>query len=619
MRGHAVTTNLLDQLIEARTTREDHAEAMATLLAGDASADLDGLLTDALGRTERLGQISDDQRTDADVDALECLVDVITALRTQQGVAAAARAERNERMRSALDRARGPQTAATEGAGEDAHAKKSGEGAEGDGEGGEGEGEGGDDEDDKAGAGKHSTASTTSGTPVAAAVVTQRAPLGALGSDKPKKVSRFLTRSSRPAGGSYVIEAASEMPGIAPGSDLGDLKRLSNVIHKRVMGLERAGSGHADIATIRRIVPDGYYAGGDSTDEIVTLDQLKTMRADRTDSLVASGGWCAPSEIMYDLCEVATMDGILDHPAVVVKRGGLRWPQTPDFSAVYGNVGFNQTEAQAAAGTTKPAYDIPCPGFSEQRLNAIGLALRAGILTAQAYPELVEWYVQQSLIAHAHQVNAFKLSAMATLATAVPFTAGTGSPVLTSYGPGAFASIMGVLEMQVTDLRYKYRWGLDEMIECVAPAWVEPLIRDDLSKRTGVALENVDDDMIADYFAKRSMNLQLVYDWQDALTNSGTGFGGNTPIAAYPKTVGFLLYHPDSYVMGQAEVIDLSAIYDSQNIQTNTFTRMFSEEGVLVGKRCFEPRYVTIDVCPNGMTGGFADPTRGWQLACPAA
>jgi len=608
-------TNLLDQLIEARTTREDHAEAMATLLAGDTAADLDGLLTDALGRTERLGQITDDQRTDADVDALEALVDVITALRTQQGLAAAARAERNERMRSALDRARGPQTAATEGAGDGAHAKKSsGEGAEGDGESGEGEGAEGDGEDDDDG--KHSA---TSGTPMAAAVVTQRAPLGALGSDKPKKASRFLTRSSRPAGGSYVIEAASEMPGIAPGSDLGDLKRLSNVIHKRMMGLERAGSGHADIATIRRIVPEGYYANGDATDEIVTLDQLRSMRADRHDSLVASGGWCAPSEILYDLCDVATMDGILDHPSVVVKRGGLRWPQTPDFSTVYGNVGFNQTEAQAAAGTSKPAYDIPCPGFSEQRLNAIGLALRAGILTAQAYPELVEWYVQQALIAHAHQVNAFKLSAMQTLATSVPFTAGTGSPVLTSYGPGAFASIMGVLEMQVTDLKYKYRWDMDEPLECVAPAWVEPLIRDDLSKRTGVSLENVTDQMIADYFAKRSMNLQLVYDWQDALTNSGTGFGANTPITAYPKTVGFLLYHADSYVMGQADVIDLSAIYDSQNIQTNTFTRMFSEEGVLVGKRCFEPRFVQIDVCPNGMTGGFADPTRGWQLACPAA
>jgi len=136
-----------------------------------------------------------------------------------------------------------------------------------------------------------------------------------------------------------------------------------------------------------------------------------------------------------------------------------------------------------------------------------------------------------------------------------------------------------------------------------------------------VDLANVTDEMIAEYFANRSMNLTLVRDWQDAATTSGgAGFGGTTPMLAYPATVGFLLYHPDTYIIGQADVIDLSAIYDSTNVQTNTFTRLFSEEGVLVGRRCFEPRFVQVDTCPTGLTGGWIAPATSLPvLTCPAA
>lgn len=573
--------DLLNLLIEARNAAPEGDErfaALAKALADNGDGGLDELIAAAVGQSEGLYAMGD-ELTDDDVETAECLADIVQAARVRQDEVAALRAARNKKMADSLARAKAAKEKATEEASEEAA-------EEGDG--------------DEAGVKRKAKAS---------AALVRRAPLGAMQSMTPQR--------AQPNSGFWTIESST-------GVDLGDLAGLSAAVHRRITGLERAGSGRAveaGIAMIRRTLPEQYYAKSAGEEETVTLAQLDSIRDERYSALVAAGGWCSPSEIIFDLCATASMEGMLDHPTVIARRGGLRWPQTPDFSSIYSSIGFNQTEAQAAAGTVKPCYDIPCPGFSEQRMNAIGVCLRSGILTAQAYPELIEYYVQQSLIAHAHQVNAFKLAQMQSLATTVAFAPTGTAPGAAAYGPGAAPSILGALELQVEDLRYKYRWDLDQVLECVAPAWAEPLIRSDLSKRMGVDLISVTDQMIRDYFAVRSMNLQLVRDWQDALTNTpqGTGFGGTTPLLTYPAVVGFLLYHPDTYLIGQADVVDLSAIYDSTNITTNTFTRLFTEEGVMVGRRCFEPRFVQITTCPSGLTGGFITPTGFPTLACPSA
>src|SRR5690606_1060125 len=44
-------------------------------------------------------------------------------------------------------------------------------------------------------------------------------------------------------------------------------------------------------------------------------------------TLVAAGGWCAPSEPLYDLFTVASRDGLLDLPTIGVSRGGVLYPE----------------------------------------------------------------------------------------------------------------------------------------------------------------------------------------------------------------------------------------------------------------------------------------------------
>jgi hypothetical protein len=42
-------------------------------------------------------------------------------------------------------------------------------------------------------------------------------------------------------------------------------------------------------------------------------------------ALVAAGGWCAPSETLYSLADMGTLDGVLTLPNVTVKRGGIKY------------------------------------------------------------------------------------------------------------------------------------------------------------------------------------------------------------------------------------------------------------------------------------------------------
>jgi len=68
-------------------------------------------------------------------------------------------------------------------------------------------------------------------------------------------------------------------------------------------------------------------------------------------SLVAAGGWCAPSEILYDLLELETDDGLISVPEIGISRGGIQWTTGPDFSTIYSETGFTFSELQDEAGS----------------------------------------------------------------------------------------------------------------------------------------------------------------------------------------------------------------------------------------------------------------------------
>lgn len=317
-------------------------------------------------------------------------------------------------------------------------------------------------------------------------------------------------------------------------------------------------------------------------------------------SLTAAGGWCAPSETLYDLCKLESTDGILSVPEIAVRRGGIRFTQGPDWADIFANTGFCFTEADdiagnydgASSGTSpKPTDIVPCPSFTDVRLDVCGVTIQAGILMNRAYPELVQRYVSGALTAHAHRVATNVLADMIAGSTAVSPT-----QFATPTEFAATAPLLSAIELQAEDIKYRYRMARGTVMEAIFPFWVRGVIRADLSRRAGVDLLSVTDAMIDGWFRQRGINAQFIYNF-DNLGTVGSG------ALVWPSTVRFLIYPAGTWVKGSSELITLSMLHDSTLNENNNFTAIFTEEGWSVMKLCHVSRIVTVPVCTGGNTG----------------
>jgi soluble cytochrome b562 len=324
-------------------------------------------------------------------------------------------------------------------------------------------------------------------------------------------------------------------------------------------------------------------------------------------SLVAAGGWCAPSQTVYDLLELESRDGLYSLPEIGITRGGIHFTSGPDFASIYANTGFSYNETQdiagdynGAGGGSKPCYEVACPPFSEQRLSYDGVCISAGLLQQRGYPEVIARTVRGALVAHDHKLAGHVLGAV---------VAGSDAVSMAANQVGATAPILTAIDLQVEHYRNVTRLGRNVSLEAVFPFWVRGAIRADLARRLGVDLLDVSDARIDGWFADRGVAPQYVYNWQD-LT------GAASTVTAFPTSVEFLLYAAGTWVKGGADIITLDTIYDSVKLGTNDFTALFSEEGWLVAKMGHDSRVVTVPICPDGAThGGVSIDCNGAQSA----
>lgn len=684
--------NLLQHVfsLDEGATSEARVSAARTFLADYPTADLTPLLKAA---TQAFTQVSpadaatvpDDQQL-AEMEKVADVVLAVRGLRDEFAAAEAARITKAKELAARLapttafaetDGKKMKRNAAAKGGGDD-ETDDEGNGA---GDGGnvppwleKGKGKGG-----KAGkASKASKASSKSSASKASVQVASaatgpkrkgknRVPLGQMPSTLPRQ------RGQR----TLSVSASADVPGFSAGGELPTMRSMAEAVRAKMRTLESSGSPYLrqGIMQIRRASDPAFTCTG-SDDDWIKIENASDEKRLPGGSLIASnnaltaaagGGWCAPSEILYELCPTASMDGLVDLPGVTLTRGGVRWPQTPDFSAVYGipqdgGTGVASgtaatsplwmlteagTSGLPAAGNVKPCYEVPCPPFQEKRLDIVGLCLKAGILTNQAYPELIQYFLEQSMIAHAHHVNAQTLTRMAAQSCKFRFAVTPGAAATSGIaavpdlypGYGASSGILDIIELQATDMRYRYRWAQTDTLEAVLPLYAKGLIRADLAKRFGQQDPfNVTDQMIAEWLTLRGVNVQWVYDFYDAFNPSipaydpdySSQFGTEcpaditsglpagtmgiyptptassplTPNLKWPSLCPIMLYKAGTFIKGQADVITIDGLYDSTTLTQNRYTALFMEEGLLVGKKCWESRLLLIDVCANGQTGG---------------
>lgn len=393
------------------------------------------------------------------------------------------------------------------------------------------------------------------------------------------------------------ITASANIPGYAPGDRLNDMEALVAAVHAKARHLpDSQGAGtRYHIAQLKReykYILDPQASPKEISDVLTA--------ATNPDILTAAGGWCAPSEIRYDLFNIICEDGILDLPTVGIRRGGIRWPISPTYAdIVEGSDGlWRWTETQdvaAATGTaqsgTKTCVRIPCVDFDEERLLCDGLCVTAGNLMSDAYPELQSNFINTLMVGHAHYMNTNWINTLVSGSTAVTYN-------LSVSGHGVVVPVMEAVDMQAVDYREKFRMCEGALLEVVMPRWIRNMMRADYAKRTGIEDDQLTDAAIAAMFSARNVRVQYVSDWQ--LGTSGFP-GQSTAITSWPSELKFLLYAPGTWVRGTGMTLDLGVIRDSTLNETNDYTAAWMEECYLIAKFGHESRLVTVPVCANGV------------------
>jgi hypothetical protein len=541
---------------------------------------LEKALNDALDEYSELVKIDDTKITDEQLADMEALKDSITEIKAEKVNRTNAEAERAERI------AKAKEPIAEDG---DDDEDKSDDDAE-DGDDEEAEEEGDDDDSEEE---EDEEPAESKKEPV-------------LASGK-RKVTRSASRRARkpaadadeePEKPKVSLVAKADVSGFASGQAL-DMDGLTQAYMARLKGFPGKSSRTKQVLKhgFATMTKPGYeqFAQFDidvrDSQEVAWSNLMKASRQENAvgGSLTAAGGWCAPSENFYDLCQWETATGALDLPEITVRRGGINFTKGPDFSDIYANTGFTQTEADAIAGEVKDFLEVECPDWTEVRLDAIGYGVKAPILTGSpaGFPELIRRYLEGALVAHYHRVNAYVINkVLGFLGAEVNFAeAGSGT-----------GDLLHAIEIAAMRLRYKYRLGENATLEAMFPMWALAAIRTDLAYRTGVdSFLGVTDAQVRSWFTLRGIRPQFVYDWagQDLL---GTE-------EAFPVVLQFGIWPAGAFVKGTNNVIELDAIYDSTEIETNTYTAAFFEEAILVANTCGDGDLWQVNMNYFGRTG----------------
>ncbi|TDB80935.1 major capsid protein [Micromonospora sp. KC721] len=411
-------------------------------------------------------------------------------------------------------------------------------------------------------------------------------------------------------GRSAVIKAAADVPNVPHGHVFSSVAEVAAAFDDKFAGFPRGVGGQVqtrikqNVARVELPVDQALVAGGSGLVDLGLIDLAGSESRLAGGNLVAAGGWGAPSETLWELCEgLETTEGILDLPGISIPRGGgIKVPANLDFATLYSATGFVQTEADSVAGTDKPSYRVPKVDFVETRLEVDGVQIEQDIVQNAVWPELTRDVVRRAMTAHEHKINARMLQRMATApAQSTQFSLTLGGDI---DGDETTTALLGAASLASTDYRYRYRMGRRRLLECVAPIWLLEWIRADMARRAGVNYFDVTDEQITAWFTRRNLRPQFVYDWQDGYVHAGgAGFGGTTPPGQWPNSVDLLIYAPGAWVKGTKPIIDLSAVYDSMKLRDNEYIALFTEQATLLVKRCYVSYKITVPLCPTGVTG----------------
>jgi len=395
------------------------------------------------------------------------------------------------------------------------------------------------------------------------------------------------------------LVASVGIEGITPGEKL-DREGLTYAVTQALRSFVSTPPGFSQkvvIASAHFDYPEERKLYGES----IQADDAKIRAVRGPEALVASGGWCAPSTIRYDINAM----GVTDRPvrdaftAFNATRGGLRY--FPDISIATTDTtdGITHlTEAQDEAGTfTKDCVVVDCPVDSEVRADIIAACLQAGNLATIAFPELIAAF-QDLLGVQAARVRD------SLLLDAVFADAQTKVPTETTQTYSAWDGLLYNLLRLAAGYRSRHRLAASANLRALAPAWLADLLVADLNARQFPSITAAR----AAVAGEIQSRTQVAVDWYlDSRTGGGQVIGAQSDgdIVDFPDIAEVLLWPEGGILFIDQGELNLGLVRDSTLNETND-VKFFSETFENAAVVAAEAFYGQFTLCPNGTTAGTA-------------
>jgi hypothetical protein len=421
---------------------------------------------------------------------------------------------------------------------------------------------------------------------VAAAVRMQRPPA-------PSKERKGRQPADEPQGA--VLVAAAGVPDTQPGTEL-DPESFTRIMLKqaRRLGPPKHQAGGTEE---RYLLASAQYDFPEERKLTSDLDansrKIRALKNTEGNSLVASGGICAPATNVYSIPQFAvTSRPVRDAlPSFNADRGAVNVP-VPTTLASAANAITIITEANDALGgtyATKSCLDQTCLSYTETAVTIISHCREYGNLNARSWPESITFENELTMAEHARLAEGYLLDRIKALSINV-----TSADVYSSIWDLIYA-----ITRTASSIRYILRTGENVRLRALMPAWVPDMLVADVAGNQ------------FDRFITREKAISVLRNagveptfYLDAVTGGTSQAFADESAGAiddFPDVIQFAVYVEGAFIHVDGGSLELGLVRDSTLNSTNDF-QMFGEtfENVARLAPAQAARWISATVCPSG-------------------
>jgi hypothetical protein len=310
-------------------------------------------------------------------------------------------------------------------------------------------------------------------------------------------------------------------------------------------------------------------------------------------SLIASGGFCAPFTPMYDSVVYAVADRPVRDglPSFQPRRGGITYPPALSLADARDAITIWDNDTDTTPGTaTKACLVIDCDAFLSAEIEAIVACVQHGNFAQMTWPERISELADLVAAAHAEAGEVELLDGLKA-----------GSTQVTDAGVyGAVSSLLSAVLQGAAGIRNRERMNPDTQMRAILPAWTADLLVMDLVNSQFNRFERNKAGVRA-LLGTFGINVSW---YMDSETGGGQMFAsqGAGALQQFPDTVKWFLFPEGTWIFLDRGRLDLGIVRDSTLNATNDFQVFYETfEGIAkIGPTSLE---ITSTICPSGETG----------------